>query len=195
MAHPAKDSLDRLYELCDSIDETPFGVKHEHSDLTLRNLLFVDTMSFILYLSAADGHVSWHEARYLSDLFECDMSTSAMEELIEKHNLYSVSFENKVPNTLPYFVKTDIGMIRAGKNLEKPTALLLIEFFESLGKHFLNCDSNVTTSERNDLDTYLTMMANYAQTEVKKAQSSISQKSTISQNSLKSRYGTIKKKL
>ena len=194
MAHPAKESLDTLYELCDSIDNTPFGVKKEHSDLSLRKLLFVDVMSFILYLSASDGHVSWQEAKYLGDLFESHMTTSAMEELIEKHNLYSVSFEQKVPNSFPYFVKMDIAMARAGKALDNPVAVMMIDFFKLLGENFLSCD-NVTSSERDDLQTYLNTMADYAQKELSKAKDAMVQKSSTPQNSLKSRYGTIKKKL
>lgn len=194
MAHPAKESLDNLYELCDSIDNTPFGAKNDHPDLSLRKLLFVDVMSFILYLSAADGHVSWQEAKYLGELFECRMTTADMEELIEKHNLYSVSFEQKVPNSFPYFVKMDIGMARAGKSLDKPVSITLLDFFKLLGEHFLSCDG-ATASERNDLQTYLNTMADYGKNELLKAKNTTIQKSSLPQNSLKSRYGTIKKKL
>lgn len=190
MAHPAKELLDSLYSLCDTIDQMPFGISQKRPDFSLRKCLMVEISQFIMYLSASDGRVGWKEASYLSDLLEDNITPSQIEDLIERNNIYSTSFESEVPLTLKLFVRADNKLTELGKSSDSSAAEALVNFFENLGNHFIRCDNDIDANEQKDLEIYLNTMRTYLRKELR----TNFHKSTSTSNSLKDRYGKIKKK-
>lgn len=192
-AFEAKDTLKNMYELCDAIDELPFGLaKSNERGLTLRKALYLETMKFCMYLSAADGSVSYREAQYLGDLFDATLSPSDVTEIIEENNIYSTSFEQNVPITLQYLVKADNAVIAYGKSNGKLSSSVFVEFFEAVGKDFCMCDG-FGGNEREDLSIYLGMLKDYIRENLDDDRIFV-KNSPSHDNSLKSKYQILKKK-
>ena len=185
----ARTLLEKIYELCDTLDETPVGIKNlVDSDLTSRKVFFVEVSKFIMYLSASDGNVSWAEANYIGDLMGGAISPSQITDLIKENNIYSTQFEKEVPMTLKLFVKADNMLADAGKLDGNYSSDLLINFYEALGQDFCNCDS-VGGNEREDLAIYLGTLRDYVRSE----RNTAGQKSSFGGNSLKAKYEILKK--
>lgn len=194
-ASEAKKSLKKMYGLCDSIDELPFGIaKASDNDMTTRKALMLEVLKFCMYLSAADGSVSYREAEYLEDLFDISMSPSQLTEFINENDVYSTEFEETVPLVLKLFVKTDNAVISTGGGDGKLISDLLIRFYEAVGEDFCKCDG-VGGNERDDMNIYLRMMKRYVRDNVADTDNdSFMKQSSSCDNSLKSKYQILKKK-
>lgn len=188
----AKNAAKAIFGLCDSIDETPVGIKQISSEITLRDVLMFDILNFMMYLSASDGYVSEKEARFISELFEKNITPEAATALIKKNDLYSTEFEEKIPLSLQVFVKADKMMLEAGKRLDDPVHELLIQFFETTGKALSLVDGE-EVNEKTDLKIYIDNLNAYARRESLSGNLNIKKRSGTT-NSLKSKYEFLKKK-
>ena len=190
MANPAKKLVDNILNVCDTLEDTPVGIRKDHPGFSLRKAFTLDVMNFIMYLSASDGHVTWREADYLSDLMDMRVTPDNMREIIEEHNVYSVEFEEKVPLSLQLFVKADKWMLSIGNKDNANLAKTVIDgFYEMVGRDFIKCDGDIDDNELRDLNIYLGTLRDYVRRELDTGTA----KSSYGGNSLKSRYEILKK--
>ena len=190
MANPAKELVDNILNVCDSLEDTPIGIRKDHPGFSLRKAFTLDVVNFILYLSASDGHVTWREADYLSDLMDMRVTPDDMREIIKEHNVYSVEFEEKVPLSLQLFVKADKWMMSLGKKDKANLAQTVVDgFYKMVGRDFIKCDGDVDDNELQDLDIYLGTLRDYVRRELDMGTA----KASYGGNSLKSRYEILKK--
>lgn len=189
MNHAAKELLHSLYSLCDSLDKTPLGLKAQGIDMSLRDVLFVETSQFLMYLSASDGRVKWSEANFISELFNMQATPDQLTEIIKKNNIYSTKFESEVPLVIKTFVKADNRLREMSKSQGEPASILIANFWEAIGKEFLTCDGDVSSSELENLRIYMNTVRSY----IRREMNSSPKNSPSAQNSLKSKYELLKK--
>ena len=166
MNYKLKNMITQLYELSDTLDEGSFGVA-QTSSTTLKNCLEVELLSYLMYLSAADGKISWEESAFIRDYMEYDLTTDDIHQLIVENQIYSTKFEGTVPLSMKVFVRADNAIYDVEGHNDFLASELLFDVFECLGKEFLSCDDNVSDDEIRDLTIYLHMLENYINNEVK----------------------------
>ena len=190
MASPAKKLVDNILTVCDTLEDTPVGIRKDHPGFSLRKAFTLDVVQFIMYLSASDGHVTWREADYLSELMDMRLTPDDMYKISKERNVYSVEFEEKVPLSLQLFVKADKWMLSLGKKDNANLAKTVIDgFYEIVGRDFIKCDGDVDSNEVRDLNIYLGTLRDYVRRELDTG----TVKATYGGNSLKSHYEKLKK--
>ena len=166
MNYKLKNMITQLYELSDKLDEGPFGVA-QTSNTTLKNCIEVELLSYLMYLSAADGKIASEESAFFRDYFEYDFTTDDIHQLIVENHIYSTEFEQTVPLSMKVFVRADNTIYDEEGHNDFLASELLFDIFEYLGKEFLACDNDVSDDEIRDLTIYLHMLENYINNEVK----------------------------
>ena len=190
MSYEAKRMLNKIYELCDSFEDTPLAPRKHGADIDMRKVMFMDLVKYIMYLSASDGRIGQREAEYLADLTDIKMTTSQIREFIEEQNIYSTKFESEAPLILKILVATENLLFANDADLEALASDILVKFFEIVGKELCEIDCEFSTNERSDMNIYLNTMRGYIKKELKVP----TLKSAPAQNSLKARYEILKKK-
>lgn len=171
MNYELRERIDDFYDLCDSLDESPLGVKSVGGETPLKELVRFELFQFLMYLSASDGHVDVEESLFMDYYLDWDVYTYQIEELIRENRIYSAEFENRVPLTLKIFVNADNAIFDSTGQNNCLGSEILIDIYELLGKEFLACDDDISESEVEDLTIYLTMMRNYVRSELNRGTS------------------------
>lgn len=150
----AKEALETLYEICDSVDKTPVGVKARQPDFSARESLRMDILAFIMYLSASDGEIAPEEARYFGELLNFPDSVYFMKETIKKVKIEDMKTNNYVPVILKIFVSFD-NYCQINNIPVSPASPYLIKLFTAIGADFLSCDGFQAYSEKVDLVSFI----------------------------------------
>ena len=96
MNYELKNMINQMYELSDTLDEGPLGLEQTTST-TLKNCIQVELLSYLMYLSAADGKIAWQESAFIRDYMEYNLTTDEIHQFIVEEQIYSTEFEEKVP--------------------------------------------------------------------------------------------------
>jgi SpoVK/Ycf46/Vps4 family AAA+-type ATPase len=148
----------------DLFDIAVLAVKSKNSDeeeKKVRQTARKEILSFLMYLSASDGSIEVKEAIFLKDYFMEQISPEEICQRIEEDNIYSSSFEQKIPSVLKRLVKVDNANFERNGLIEESVAEKYICTYEAIGKEFIACDHDVSQSEKEDLNTYITNMRSY----------------------------------
>jgi len=186
-----KQTLEQLYDLCDTFDSSPVNPPERRGNKSTRQILELDLMAYVMYLSASDGHVSSSEARYVGDIVGCYVAPDQLANLIKENDIYSTEFEQRPPISLQIFVRQDKLLIAAGKGGDKTASEILCDVFGMIGVDVIKSDNDIAANERADFEIYFKMMKKYIDQQL---HSGI-QKSAPAQNTLKSQYQILKKKV
>ena len=164
-----KSSLEKVYELCNLVEATG-GIREKldiEGEEVFVKALKTHLLYFLAYLSASDGVLSWKECRYISDLFDINITPNRLNEIIIEKDLYSTRFENDVPLLLQIFVAFDNAIYEMpqadfideelGSVLFNLYGILAGGLIEANGRSMDELDEN----EESDLQTYLGMMQKY----------------------------------
>ena len=163
MNYELKNTINQLYSLGDTLDESSLGL----SEMPIRRVIKIDLLKFLMYLSASDGTISYEESNFINEYLDWDLSPDFIKSFIKEHHIYSVDYETEVPFSMQLFVAADNTLYDKQGYNEYLFSQLLLQVYTILGKEFLECDSNVTDNEVQDLTIYLTTLQNFIQTEVK----------------------------
>ena len=166
MNYELKNLVDQMYGLNDTLDEGSLGLAR-NTNTTLRECIQVELLSYLMYLSAADGNIAWQEASFIRDYIEYNLTTDEIHQFVVENQIYSTEFEEKVPLSMQVFVRADNAVFDTNGYNDSLGSELLFTVFESLGKEFLACDDEVSDDEIRDLTIYLNMLKNYINSEVK----------------------------
>lgn len=115
--------------------------------------------SFMMYLSASDGQISWEEAEIISDICELNLTPNTMGNFIRQQNIYSTEFENKVPVTFQMMVTADNALIEQGEEAAASEAML--DTYRVVGKALIQSDGDVDDNEVSDYRIYINMLEKY----------------------------------
>ena len=86
MNYLLKEMVDKMYEVGDNCDKGPLGLAQK-TNLTLRECIKAELITYLMYLSAADGTIAWQEARFIRDYMEYDFTIEEINQLIVKTDL------------------------------------------------------------------------------------------------------------
>ncbi|RHG25758.1 AAA family ATPase [Dorea longicatena] len=156
-------ALEATYGLCDTLDNMSIGVASINCDIeTTRECLRLDLVRFLMYLSAADGHIAWQEAKFINNYFEFELNTDDIFKLVKEMNIYSTGFEETPPVILRVAVAADNKVRSEAPGISENTfGEVIYDMFNNLGKEFLACDDDVDNDEVRDLTIYLSTIRKY----------------------------------
>lgn len=126
-------------------------------------LITMELMMFAMYMSASDGEIQKEEAEHIAEVFGLPFTPAMIGETIRKFDIYSKTFETKVPVSMQIFVAIDNALHEKGLNgrLEQPASETLFEVFKVVAATVVSADGIVTDREKRDAEIYLTMLKNY----------------------------------
>lgn len=79
MNYELKDMISKVYDFGDDLDElypTP-------GDMPLREILRIDFLQFLMYLSASDGTISDEESNFIEEYLDYHLSPSSIKDFIK----------------------------------------------------------------------------------------------------------------
>lgn len=175
-----KNSLERMYQLCDVV--LALGGGKESLDLDghdLKDILKLEMLCFLAYLSASDGVISWSESRFISELLDVHMTPDKLNDLIQEKNLYSTEFEERVPIMMQIFVAFDNAVYNSPEandvvGDDGELSDVLFKLYMIVAKGLIEANGRTTDAmdenEENDLQTYLGTLRNYIDENVERHQ-------------------------
>lgn len=163
MSEKIKNIVDDLFDI--AAEYGAFQAEKKDGDTSgqkkkMKNMAHNELLNFLLYLSASDGSIEKQEALFIKDYLDEQISPSEMCERIEADNLYSSSFEQKIPLVLKRLVKMDNEKAELDE-LEVSMAEKYICLYKAIGEEFIVCDREMSQSERDDLNTYISNMRSF----------------------------------
>lgn len=163
MSEKIKNLVDELFDVAALYGEKQaddMGGDKERCERKMRDMARKEVLNFLMYLSASDGSIEVQESLFIKDYFDEQISPEEICERIEADNLYSATFEQKVPLVLKRMVKLDNEKAK-NDELEVSLGEKYICLYEAIGREFTACDREVSESERNDLNTYISNMRSF----------------------------------
>jgi hypothetical protein len=164
-----KETLKKMYQVCDLVEEK-VDLKEKldlDDEIEFSAILKVDLISFLAYLAASDGVISWRESRYIGELFDVNMTPDKLNRFIMEKDIYSTEFESRPPVTLQILVAFDNAIYNSpvadlfgeelGETLFSLYLILAKGLVESNGRTTDHMDNN----EANDLQIYLGMVRKF----------------------------------
>ena len=79
-------------------------------------LITMELMMFAMYMSASDGEIQKEEAEHIAEVFGLPFTPAMIGETIRKFDIYSKTFETKVPVSMQIFVAIDNALHEKGLN-------------------------------------------------------------------------------
>ena len=73
----------------------------------IRNILSIDFLNFLMYLSASDWDINDEEVTFIREHLDFNLSKKSIQELIKEYNIYTVDYEKKIPYSMKLFVEAD----------------------------------------------------------------------------------------
>lgn len=160
MSEAIKNIVTELFDIAAKMGASK-AENADREEQKIRQLAKKEILNFLLYLSASDGSIEVAEALFIKDYLSEQISPEEMCQRIEVDNIYSSSFEQRIPLTLKRLVKLDNSTYEKKGKLNESDAEKYICGYEALGKEFVACDHEVSQSERDDLGTYITNMRSF----------------------------------
>ena len=155
MNRELKSIINTMYKVCDSLDDS-----YDLDGLSMRELMRMDLLKFILYLGSADEKITEEEAEFIADYLEWEMTIPQWCEFINNQNLHSDSILEEVPLALKIFVDADNKAYSYDKSIMNACENY-IWVFETLGDYFIDADNNVDRNEQIALGKYIAMLKHY----------------------------------
>lgn len=160
-----KRIIDTIYAVCDSLNNS-----YDLGELSMKELMRMDLLKFVLYLGAADEVIAQEEADFITEYLEWEMTIPQWCEFIKKQNLQTDSILDDIPLTLKIFVDAD-NKAYSYDNSIMNVCENYIFVFETLGELFIESDNNVDRREQIALGKYISMLRQYYDDNTKRTNS------------------------
>lgn len=159
----AKEFYESIASLCDTLDKGNWWEKPEDSDISLREILQRDVAQFIMYLSAADGTISYEELQIYKMITGFGGDTiQSIKNYIQENNIYSTSFESEPPLIMKLLNIAERNAVMFGANFEHSILESVVDLYEIIGKAVISVDGGITYGEKRDFNIFMRTITEYA---------------------------------
>lgn len=125
-----------------------------NGDINLEDILKIDILNYLLYLGMADGKLQPEEIKFINKLLDYNFDQAGLLRYMEKNQINHGEFLKKVPASLPYYVRKNVGVeYTLGLHAYNLTELYTATFY-NLGRQFIACNHAVCQSEIDALTQY-----------------------------------------
>ena len=153
------EAVKKLYAIAVDVDH--FLHLKKRSSVELRDVFRVELLNFLLYLAESDEYIARKEAEAINRCCEVELRRSEMSKMIREDNLYTVTFERKIPLSLNLLCQTDRQLAEQTDSRPSYTERYL-SLLEEIGRLFLLCDGSANEDEKRDLKIYIGNLRQYA---------------------------------
>lgn len=123
-------------------------------DVNLVDVLKIDILNYLLYLGMADGCLQQEEVKYINKLLGYEFDRDGLTRYMQKNKILNDDFLKKVPASLPYYVRKNVGVeYTLGLQSFDLTELYTATFY-NLGRQFIACNHMICQSEIDALTKY-----------------------------------------
>lgn len=143
-----------VLEICEPFDEK-IGL-----EISTKEIIRVDFLKLILYLSASDGKISTKEVEFIKEYLEWDLPVQQWYQFIKDENICSTEFTTEIPMSLQLFVQVDNNAYNQ-KNDMVDICNLYITTFQMLGEKLIEVDGKIDDSKKSTLDALVRWMKKY----------------------------------
>lgn len=158
-----KEFYDSIANLCDTLDKGNWWEKPIDTTISLREILQRDIAQFIMYLSAADGAISYEELQVYKTITGFGGDTiQSIRNYIQENNIYSTDFESEPPLIMKLFNIAERNAIMCGANFEQSILDSVVDLYELIGKILISIDGGITYSEKRDFNIFMNTIKEYA---------------------------------
>lgn len=157
-----KNTINIIYMVCDTLNSS-----YDLGNASVREIMRMDFLKFILYLGASDNEISQEEVAFIAEYLDWDLSISQWNEFIDDQDLRSNSILSDIPLTLRIFVDAD-NKAYARDNSIMNVCEKYISIFEMLGKVFIGSDNRIDGREQIALEKYVSMIQKYYEENTKR---------------------------
>lgn len=122
--------------------------------VNLVDLLKIDLLNFLLYLSIADGDVQKEEIAYINKMLGYSFDITSANRYIAKNKLDTDEYLKQVPGSLPYFVRQSGGIEYAMGTQSFDLKSLYNATFYNMGRALIASNKDVCQKEVDALTQY-----------------------------------------
>lgn len=123
-------------------------------DVNVEDVLKIDILNYLLYLGIADGNLQPEEIKYINKLLGYNFDKEGLARYMQKNHICSDEFLKKVPASLPYYVRKNVGVeYTLGIQTFDLTQLYTATFY-NLGRQFIACNHDICQREVDALTQY-----------------------------------------
>lgn len=156
-----KNQYDRLCMSFDSFEDAGL-IPHIESSLKLSRSLYCDIITYIMYLSVADGIATEEEVQVVNAFAEQTSSSEEIMSCVKSQKLNSKKYQSTVPLSLQIAVMAEAKRTSYEDGfLKKPLPIQVYDLFSKIGKYLMRVDGDVTYMEQKQYRTYLSTLKNY----------------------------------
>ncbi len=154
MNYQLKNILDKVINLCEPFDD------ELNLGMTTKEIMRIDLLKYILYLSAVDNVLSSQVVEILRDYFEWDMTVYQWYKFINQNNLATNDFANSIPISLQIFVRVDNNVYQIDHTISDMCDLYE-SIFDAIGKLVISAGGEIHNNEKIRFQKVIEMIENY----------------------------------
>lgn len=125
---------------------------------TMKKMIQVDFLRFILFLGNSDGQITKEEAGFIREYFEWNLTIQQWYTFISENNFNIVSAE--VPATFQFFIEVDNYEYNQDRDIDS-VCETYIQIFKAIGESFIGIDRNVDSDEVSALNEFINKMQSF----------------------------------
>ncbi|WP_242946309.1 AAA family ATPase [Anaerostipes sp. 494a] len=151
--------LEALKKTCEIIEPYIDYKKYfgdQNLEITCQDILNIDLIKWIAFLSASDGVVKQDEIEFVSDYLKRYFTVDNFVEYINENELYDLSNFDVLPLSFQILFDGDIILANLADQQEPNVGMRMVDhillLYELIGKEFLACDGEITKDE---LENYM----------------------------------------
>lgn len=173
MTNETRNGLDLVYALCDVMEKIDFGPRVGIYQPP-RQMLAMDLFHFLCIAAGADDRTSWDEVAVVNEVLKENkiQQLNPQEFAEEIRTVYCSDYGKQIPTSLKLFVSFDLNA-KAEKKMMKidgNVSDMLIAVYTMLGIELIASDREITTTEKDIVNGYVSKMKRYAMTELSRAE-------------------------
>ncbi|MCQ2459187.1 MAG: hypothetical protein MJ081_02320 [Ruminococcus sp.] len=130
-------------------------------DIDPEKIFKIELMFFLMYLSASDGVIDKEEVQVINYLFDLNMQSYHINDMINEHNIYSREFENRIPISIMISVNMDNFMWNVGKKESTVGSETIISTIQQIGMLIVKSNGNINIDKMNSLRNYIANLEKY----------------------------------
>lgn len=162
-----KDALESMSQMADSMEKTITVSKADEENyetMDIKETMYEDLLSFLLYLSAADHFISNEESEFIEEYLGYSINPQEMKSRILQEDMQELP--ERIPKSFQIFVSFDEALIETGVGIETSASKAVYQMYKYLGKCFINIDGESTGLEELQLALYLQFLREFREEEL-----------------------------
>ena len=159
----AKEISDSIKEIsCNPHIQMCFMKMCPNISFSIEDMLYLDTLKFMLYVSEADGITSQKEINIINYITGKFLTLQDVEKLKIDAEDFLTDCASEPSGLFMFFCNMENAIYQNNGSLNGSTLNILISYFEILGKVIACSDDYVSYYEQERIDTYINMLKQYA---------------------------------